>query len=79
MVYSSQHAGLGERAGQKIILQGELADLGVQLLQVHRRWRCRFGAEHAGRALEQLVLPINNLVGMHIVQLGQLGQGSSRL
>jgi hypothetical protein len=34
----------------------------------------RFGAEHIGRSLQQLVLPVRDLVGMHIVHLRQLGQ-----
>jgi hypothetical protein len=51
-----------------------LPNLGVQLLQIHRGRRRRIGSEHAGRAVEQLVLPIHNLVGVHVVHLGQLGQ-----
>jgi hypothetical protein len=42
----------------KIILQGQLADLRVQLLQVNRRRGRRLGIEHVGRLIQQLVLPI---------------------
>ena len=52
----------------------ELAELGVQLLQVNRRRRSRLGTEHAGCAFEQLVLPVNDLIGVEVVQLGSLGQ-----
>jgi len=55
-------------------LKCELSDLGVQLLQIDRRRCRRIRAERAGRTLEQLVLPVVDLSGVHIVQLGQLGQ-----
>jgi hypothetical protein len=70
----ARQAGLVERACQKIILQRELADLGVQVPQVQRRRSGRFGPKHAGCAIEQLVLPVVDLVGMHVVHLGQFGQ-----
>ena len=37
----ARQAGLVERAGQKIVLQRQLPDLGVQCLQIHRRRRRR--------------------------------------
>ena len=58
-----------------IILQRELADLGVQRLEIH--WwgslRRRL-AKDAGRALEQLVLPVGDLVGVDVELLGELCQ-----
>ena len=67
-------ADLDLRAGQKIILQRQPTDLGVQLTQVHRWRRSCIGPDHAGRAREELVLPVHDLVGVHVMQLGQLGQ-----
>ena len=49
-----QQIGLPERAGQKIIRQRQLADLGVQRLHVNRRlarFRCLVRTKHSGRAL----------------------------
>jgi hypothetical protein len=47
----------------------------VQLLQIHRRCTGRdISAENARRPGQQLVLPIHNLICVHIVQLSQLGQ-----
>ena len=70
----AQHAGLDERAFQKIILQRQLADLGVQCIQVDRRLHGRLlTAEHVGRSREPLVLPVGDLVGMHVMLLRQLG------
>jgi hypothetical protein len=43
---------------RKIILQGQLADLRVQLLLVNRRRGRRLGIEHVGRWVQQLVLPM---------------------
>ena len=49
---------LAERSGQKIILQRKLSDLRVQSLQVDGRLRrlCFLTPEHAGRAVQELVL-----------------------
>ena len=45
----------------------------AQQVRIRRRRR-RFGPEHAGRAFEQLALPVVDLVKVHVVQLGQFGQ-----
>ena len=67
----------GERAFQKIILQCELADLGVQRHQVHRLLGfSRTAAESVRSMFEQLPLPVGDLVGMQAEMLGQFGQGS---
>src|SRR5688572_8442289 len=64
------------RRTKKSISSALLADLGVQGLEVRPGFlrARRLRAEHAGGALEQLLLPIRNLVGVHVVQLRQLGQ-----
>jgi hypothetical protein len=49
----------------------------MQRLQIHRRRRRRprrTGAEHPGRALKQLGLPVRDLIGVHIKELRQLRQ-----
>jgi hypothetical protein len=72
----AQQAYLAERAGQKIILQRQLADLCVQRLQIHRRLsdgRAR-RAEHIGRSLLQLPLPFRDLVRMNLKLLRQFRQ-----
>jgi hypothetical protein len=75
-VSASDHAGLAERAGQKIILQCQLANLGVQLLQIDRRRCCtlRNTAKNTGSAFQQLPAPRRDLVRMDIKLLRQLGQ-----
>src|SRR5215218_10195671 len=49
----------------------------MQRLHVH--WRVRrsglLGSKHVGRPVEELGLPLGDLVGMHIELLGQFGQG----
>ena len=72
----SSHAGLAERSFQKIVLQCQLSDLGMQRLQIHGRCFStrRPGTEDAGGTLEQLPPPGRNLVGMHIEKLRQIGQ-----
>jgi len=68
-------SGFDERAFQKIILQRQLPDLGVQYLQVDGRLiGPRLAAEHVGRLGQQLVLSVGDLVGVHVVLLRQLGQ-----
>jgi hypothetical protein len=69
------HARLDERAFQKIILQRELANLGVQRLEID--WRLplrRRLAEDRGGALQELVLPVGDLVGVDVELLGKLRQ-----
>src|SRR2546426_871334 len=65
-----------ERARQKIDLQRLLTDLRVQRLQVRRRPALvgRRGKDF-DRTLQQLVLPLRDLAGMHIEALGELRQG----
>src|SRR5271163_2637747 len=47
---STQHAGLDERAFQKIVLQRQLSDLGMKHFQIHRRSNARrLGPENSGR------------------------------
>jgi len=62
-----------ERSGQKIVLHGQLADLGVQLGDV---WLILLAAvtstEHRRCTIEQLALPGRDLVGVHIEPLGDL-------
>src|SRR5258705_9664761 len=69
-----------ERARQKIDLQCLLADLGVQRLQI-RRWSAIVGGsgENLGGALQQLVLPLRDLIRMNIETFGQLCQGQFAL
>src|SRR5215207_1187487 len=65
-----------ERARQKIDLQRLLTDLRVQCLQIRRRFTlvgCR--GEDLDGALQQLILPLRDLAGMHIEALGELRQG----
>ena len=64
-----------ERARQNINLQGLLADLGVQRLQIRRRPALVVGrGEDLDGTLQQLVLPLRDLAGMRIEALGQLRQ-----
>jgi hypothetical protein len=61
---------------QKIVLQAQLTDLGMQRLQVYR-WlaRRRPGrTEHVGRAFLQLPLLFRDLIRMHFELLRQFGQ-----
>ena len=75
-----QQPRFAERTGQKIVLQGQLADLGVQHLQIHRR-RClsRSTAEQSGSSLKHLTLPRCDLVGVNVILLRQFGQRLSAL
>ena len=59
---------------QKIVLQGQLPDLGVQRRQIHRLRR-RATAEHVGCTFQQLPLPIVDLCGVELKLLAQLGHG----
>jgi hypothetical protein len=65
-----------ERALQKIVLHGHLADFGLQVLHARTGLRRRAlspGQENSLGLLEQLVLPLRDLVGMSVELLGQLG------
>ncbi len=74
---TGQQTRLSERAGQKIVRQRQLSDLRMQGLHIDGRLRLglRGLAEHAGRALKQLVAPLLDLVRMDIEILRQLNQG----
>jgi hypothetical protein len=71
----AQQADLAERTFQKIVLQGQLADLGMQRLDVSR-WGRGFRAgfpKRISRTLQQLTALLRDLVGVHIELLRQLG------
>ena len=57
-----------ERAGQKIILRGQLANLGLHVLDARtlRLALLSRRQEHPHRPFEQLRLPLRDLVGVHI-------------
>ena len=58
-------------------LQGLLADLGVQPLQIRCRSRSALVSrrgEDLGGALQQFVFPLRDLIGVHVKALGQLRQ-----
>ena len=56
-------------------MQRQLADLGVQLLEVHRRFgAATVTAEDGTRALLQLRFPDRDLVRVDVELLRQLGQ-----
>ncbi len=61
---------LAERALQKILLQGQQTDLGVQLFEVNDRliWLA-CGTEHVGGAVQQLFAPLVDLRGVQVVFL----------
>src|ERR1019366_2752314 len=65
-----------ERAGQKIVHQRQLANLGVQRLHIDRRLRrcCAFRAENASGSFQQLGPPGRDLVRMNVKLLRQLRQ-----
>lgn len=66
---------LGERAFEKIVLQRQLPDLGVQRHEVHRglgRCASRAAVEHISGALQQLAARLGDLVPMHVVLLRDL-------
>lgn len=65
-----------ERAGQKIAFQRELSDLGLHVLDAGSVRFALLGRrqKHARGALEQLGLPLRNLIGMDVELLGQLSQ-----
>src|SRR6478609_7058817 len=66
-----------QRRTQKINLQRQLADLGVQHLHIHH-WRCLesriIRPKYPGDTLQHLCLPGRDLVRVHIILLSQLGQ-----
>ena len=65
-----------ERAFQKIVLQRQLSDLGVQNFQIDRRGRRLAPAmiENARCAFQQLALPLPDLVDAHVELLHQIGE-----
>jgi hypothetical protein len=65
-----------KRAGQKIVLQRQLSDLRMQSLYIDDRLRIGLPgfAEHPGRALEQLIAPLLDLVRVNVETLRQLDQ-----
>jgi hypothetical protein len=68
---------LAERTGQKIDLQCQLPDLGVERLHVDRRrhiGHTAAGAEQPSSRINQLSLPGGDLVRVHIKLLRQFGQ-----
>ena len=66
---------LPSACSKNIILQRQLADLGVQGLDINGRFRAptAFG-EHVGGTGKQLVLPRGHLRGMQIKALRQIGE-----
>jgi hypothetical protein len=59
----------------KIILQGQLANLGVQRLQIRAALALLGrGRKHIGSPLQQLGTPLADLVGMNFELLGKLDQ-----
>ncbi len=71
----AQQFRLGERAFQKIVLQREMTDLGVQRGHVHRLDLGKPATKHVGSALEQLRLPFGDLVKVQFKLLAQIGHG----
>jgi hypothetical protein len=69
----AQRTRVGERAFYQIILQRQLADIGMQRCQVH--WLGYLGstANGMGRLLKQLPLRFGDVVGMHLGLPAQLG------
>jgi hypothetical protein len=56
----AQQSRFGENAFQKIILQSQLADFGVQRRQLYRLW-LRATPKHVGGFFKQLLLPLRDL------------------
>src|ERR1700730_8882956 len=73
----AQQAGLAERAFQKIVLERQLADLGMKGFQIDG-WRSGFGrglsSEYTGPPFDELRLPLGHLVGMNTELLRNIGQ-----
>ena len=65
---TGQQTRLAERAGQKIVLQRQFSDLGMQSLHVDYRFRFGFRgfAEYTGRPLKQLIAPLFDLVRLSV-------------
>src|ERR1044072_7563218 len=69
------NARLAERTFQKIVLQCQLPDLGMQSLQVDHRFTASGSAiEHTGGALQKLRFPLRNLVRMNVEALRKVRQ-----
>lgn len=64
------------RAGQKTILQRQLSNLRMQCLHIDDRFglRLRGLAKHLGCALQELIAPLLDLVGVGVEILNQLDQ-----
>src|ERR1700732_5215248 len=75
--YPSNPASSRATDTQKIVLERQLADLGMKGFQIDG-WRSGFGTslspEYPGRPFEELRLPLGDLVGMDIELLRQIGQ-----
>lgn len=71
-----QKTGFAERSGQKIVLQRQLPDLGVKLFDIDRwrRSRLALAAENLGSPFKKLRAPGRDLIGMHVILIGQFGQ-----
>jgi hypothetical protein len=68
---------LAWRSGQKIVLQRQLSDLGMQHRQIHRRSltvAATLRAKQPGCPVEKLCLPLRDLIGINVELLNQLGR-----
>src|SRR5450755_4415204 len=66
----AQNARLAERSFQKIVLQCQLPDLGMQSLQVDSRFTTSGSViEHTGSALQKLRFPLRDLIRMNVKSL----------
>jgi hypothetical protein len=74
---TGQQTCLAERAGQKIMSQRQLPDLGMKGRRVDGWFRIRLGRgpEHACGAFKKLITPLLDLIGAPIKVLSQLDQG----
>src|SRR5271156_2423405 len=71
----AQNARLAERSFQKIVLQCQLPDLGMQSLQVDSRFTTSGSAiEHTGGALQKLRFPLRDLTRMNVKSLRKVRQ-----
>lgn len=76
-LWARQQTGLPERAGQKIVRQRQLADLGMQRLHVDcwLSWiRGAVGSEQTRHAVQQLAAPSHDLFRVDVEKLRQLGK-----
>src|SRR5450432_2378122 len=71
----AQNARLAERSFQKIVLQCQLPDLGMQSLQVDSRFTTSGSViEHTGSALQKLRFPLRDLIRMNVEALRKVRQ-----